>query len=81
MECEEFILPDWSPPDDPASVLAAKGRLNPSDSNGDDDIEAQVACRCGHTHPPTHHWGEGTPLPNAIHSNLVFVIFLTGGNL
>ena len=23
MECEEFILPDWSPPDDPASVLAA----------------------------------------------------------
>ena len=19
MECEEFILPDWSPPDDPAS--------------------------------------------------------------
>ena len=30
MECEEFILPDWSPPDDPARVLAAVGRLNPS---------------------------------------------------
>ena len=29
MECEEFILPDWSPPDDPARVLAAKGRLKP----------------------------------------------------
>ena len=33
MECEEFILPDWdwSPFDDPARVLAAKGRRNPSE--------------------------------------------------
>ena len=30
MECEEFILPDWSPFDDPARVLAAEGRRNPS---------------------------------------------------
>ena len=30
MECEEFILPDWSPPNDPARVLAAEGRRNPS---------------------------------------------------
>ena len=37
MECEEFILPDWSPPDDPARVLAAEGRRNPSDDNDDDD--------------------------------------------
>ena len=40
MECEEFILPDWSQwrtghlpewssPDDPAMVFAAVGRLNP----------------------------------------------------
>ena len=30
MECEEFILTDWSPPDDPDRVLAAHGRQNPS---------------------------------------------------
>ena len=29
MECEEFILPDWSPPDDPARILADVGRRNP----------------------------------------------------
>ena len=34
MECEEFILPDWSPPDDPARVLVVECRLWPS---GDDD--------------------------------------------
>ena len=28
MECEEFILPDWSPPDDPA---------RPSDDDDDND--------------------------------------------
>ena len=33
MECEEFILPDWSPSDDPARVLAAEGRRNPSNIN------------------------------------------------
>ena len=31
MECEEFILPDWSPPDDPARP----GRLWPSDDYDD----------------------------------------------
>ena len=36
MECEEFILPDWLSPDDSARVVAAKGRLNPSDHNDDD---------------------------------------------
>ena len=34
MECEEFIFPDWSPPDDPARPLPAEGRPWPS---GDDD--------------------------------------------
>ena len=29
----EFILSDWSPPDDPARVLAAEGSLNPSVCN------------------------------------------------
>ena len=33
MECKEFILSDWSPPDDPARVLAAEGSLNPSVCN------------------------------------------------
>ena len=33
MECEEFILPDWSPPDNPGRVLAALGRLNPVRGN------------------------------------------------
>ena len=33
MEWEEFILPDWSPSDDPARVLAAEGRRNPSGDN------------------------------------------------
>ena len=47
MECEEFILPDWSPSDDPARVLAAEGRRNPSNDNddgddGDDDDWYQV---------------------------------------
>ena len=35
MEREEFILPDWSPPDDPARVLVAEGRLSPSLDNED----------------------------------------------
>ena len=35
-ECEEIILPAWSPPDDPAKVLEAEGRLNPGDDNEDD---------------------------------------------
>ena len=39
MECEEFILPDWSPSDDTARVLAAEGRRNPSDDNDDDNDE------------------------------------------
>ena len=30
--CEEFILPDWSPPDDPARP----GRLWPSDDDDDE---------------------------------------------
>ena len=30
-------LPDWSSPDDPARVLAAVGRLNPSGYDDDDD--------------------------------------------
>ena len=32
MECEVFIFPDWSPPDDPARPC----RLRPSDDNDDD---------------------------------------------
>ena len=40
MECKEFILPDWSPSDDPARVLAAEGRRNPSNDNNDDLISA-----------------------------------------
>ena len=39
MECEEFILPDWSPSDDTARVLEAEGRRNPSDDNDDDNDE------------------------------------------
>ena len=30
---EEFILPDWSPFDDPARVFADEGRRNPSSQN------------------------------------------------
>ena len=34
MECEELILPDWSPPDDPIQSERAKCRHVPND---DDD--------------------------------------------
>ena len=42
MEREEFILPDWSPPYDPAYALPAEGRHVPSDNDDEmmttDDI-------------------------------------------
>ena len=39
MECEEFFLPDWSPPDDPAQALPAEGRHVPSDDDDDGGVE------------------------------------------
>ena len=40
MECEEFILLGWSPPDDPAQALPAESQHVPSydDDGGDVDV-------------------------------------------
>ena len=40
MECEEFIPPDWSPPNDPARPCRPKGRQWPSGDNDDGDGDA-----------------------------------------
>ena len=55
MKCEEFILPDWSPPNDPARVLAAEGRLIPSDDNDEDRSEELLGWSEDSSHRRLNH--------------------------
>ena len=58
MECEEFFLPDWSPPDDPAQALPAEGQHVPSDDDDDDAPDSRKEHNINETLSLKNHFSQ-----------------------